>query len=174
MSALIAALYALLAAWLEEAVKSSLHDANAMVLATVDAHARPSSRVVLLRGLSAEGLTFYSNYESRKGSELAGSRHAAVLFYWPQLERQIRVEGDVTRLPAAASDARHFEMALQQAHQRERGEAECDQHGAATERPRKDRLARDAVMDGVEKAAFGTRVHEQRVSLGGITGLLRG
>ncbi len=96
---------ALLAAWLEEAVKSSLHDANAMVLATVDAHARPSSRVVLLRGLSAEGLTFYSNYESRKGSELAGSRHAAVLFYWPQLERQIRVEGDVTRLPAAASDA---------------------------------------------------------------------
>ena len=96
---------ALLAAWLEDAVKADVRDANAMVMATVDAEARPSSRVVLLRGLGAEGLAFYTNYESRKGTELAGSRHAAALFFWAQLERQVRVEGDVSRLPAAASDA---------------------------------------------------------------------
>lgn len=96
---------ALLTAWLEEAAQSKALEPNAMVLATVDAAGRPSSRVVLLRGLGADGLAFYTNYQSRKGVELAGSRQAAALFFWPVLERQVRVEGEVSRLPAAVSDA---------------------------------------------------------------------
>lgn len=96
---------ALLGAWIEEAVQANALEPNAMVLATVDAAGLPSSRVVLLRGLGAEGLSFYTNYQSRKGIELAGSRQAAALFFWPLLERQVRVEGTVTRLPAATSDA---------------------------------------------------------------------
>jgi len=96
---------ATLAAWIDDAVRAEALEPNAMVLATVDAAGLPSSRVVLLRGLSADGLAFYTNYESRKGSELAGSSHAAALFFWPLLERQVRVEGEVTRLPGATSDA---------------------------------------------------------------------
>lgn len=95
----------LLEAWLEEAVRAEALEPNAMVVATVDASGLPSSRVVLLRGLSAAGLTFFTNYESRKGSEIAGRRQVAALFFWPLLERQVRVEGEVSRLPAAESDA---------------------------------------------------------------------
>lgn len=95
----------LLQAWLEDAVRAEALEPNAMVLATVDAAGLPSSRVVLLRGLSAEGLSFFTNYESRKGSEIAGHRHVAALFFWPALERQVRVEGTVSRLPTTESDA---------------------------------------------------------------------
>lgn len=96
---------ALLAAWLEEAVRAEALEPNAMVLATVDAHGAPSSRIVLLRGLGAGGLTFFTNYESRKGSEMAGQARVAALFFWPALERQVRVEGSVDRAPRAVSDA---------------------------------------------------------------------
>lgn len=95
----------LLQAWLEDAVRAEALEPNAMVLATVDAAGLPSSRVVLLRGLSAEGLSFFTNYESRKGSEIAGHRHVAALFFWPALERQVRVEGTVSRLATTESDA---------------------------------------------------------------------
>lgn len=96
---------ALLAAWLQEAVHAEALEPNAMVLATADAEGAPSSRVVLLRGLGAAGLTFFTNYESRKGVEMAGRRSVAGLFFWPLLERQVRVEGEVARLPQADSDA---------------------------------------------------------------------
>ena len=80
-------------------------DVNAMVLATVDAQGVPSARTVLLKGVDARGFIFYTNYDSRKGRELAGNDDAALVFYWPELERQVCVAGKVTRLPRAESEA---------------------------------------------------------------------
>ncbi len=75
-----------------------------MALSTVDPQARPSSRIVLLRGYDARGFTFFTNYESRKGSELAANEQAALLFWWGVMQRQIRIEGRVEKLAAAESD----------------------------------------------------------------------
>lgn len=83
-------------------------DPNAMTLATVDAEGRPSARTVLLKGLDARGFVFFTNYESRKGRELAGNPQAALVFYWKDLERQVCVAGRVERLPEAESRA-YFE-----------------------------------------------------------------
>jgi pyridoxamine 5'-phosphate oxidase len=80
-------------------------DVNAMTLATVDAQGRPSARIVLLKGVDDRGFTFYTNYESRKGRELAQNPEAALVFYWPDLQRQVCVAGRVSQLPAAESDA---------------------------------------------------------------------
>ncbi len=80
-------------------------DLNAMTLATVDEQGRPSTRVVLLKGVDARGFIFYTNYHSRKGRELAGDPNAALTFYWPDLERQVCIAGQVTQLLAAESDA---------------------------------------------------------------------
>lgn len=90
--------------WLQEAHDAGVLEANAMSLSTV-ANGQPSARVVLLRGLSARGLVFFTSYFSRKGRELAENPRAAVLFYWPELSRQVRVEGDVDVLPEEESDA---------------------------------------------------------------------
>lgn len=92
-------------AWLAEAVRAGLREANAMVLATADADGVPSARTVLLKGIGAEGLTFYTNYRSRKARELAANPHAAVVLTWLPLERQVRVSGIVERLSAEESDA---------------------------------------------------------------------
>jgi pyridoxamine 5'-phosphate oxidase len=94
----------LLAGWIAEAGGPQVVEAIAMCLATADARGRPSSRIVLLRGLDARGLRFYTSYESRKGRELADNPYAAAVFYWPQLTRQARVEGAVMRLSDAESD----------------------------------------------------------------------
>ncbi|MBX6392286.1 MAG: pyridoxamine 5'-phosphate oxidase [Burkholderiales bacterium] len=91
--------------WLDEAIRAELPEPTAMTLATADAAGRPSARVVLLKGVDAQGLSFYTNYESRKGQELAANPHAALLFYWAELERQVRIEGRVERVPAEESDA---------------------------------------------------------------------
>ena len=80
-------------------------DLNAMTLATVDRTGHPSARVVLLKGIDARGFVFYTNYNSRKGQELAGNPEAALVFYWADLERQVTVAGTVEQLPAAESDA---------------------------------------------------------------------
>jgi pyridoxamine 5'-phosphate oxidase len=80
-------------------------DPNAMTLATVDADGRPSARTVLLKGLDARGFLFFTNYESRKGRELAGNPQAALVFYWKELERQVCVAGRVEKLPATESEA---------------------------------------------------------------------
>lgn len=98
----------LAADWLEHATQRALQpNPNAMVLATVDGQGQPSARVVLCKGIVPDPgyLTFYTNYESRKGAELAGDPRVAVVFHWDHLHRQIRVEGRVTRLPDEANDA---------------------------------------------------------------------
>lgn len=80
-------------------------DVNAMTLATVDAQGHPSARIVLLKGLDERGFVFYTNYHSRKGRELAAHPDAALVFFWPEQERQVCVAGRVTQVPASESDA---------------------------------------------------------------------
>jgi pyridoxamine 5'-phosphate oxidase len=90
--------------WWDEAVRSELPEVNAMILATADGSGRPSARAVLLKGFDAAGFVFYSNYESRKGRELAANPAAALLFFWAELERQVRIEGTVERVAESESD----------------------------------------------------------------------
>jgi pyridoxamine 5'-phosphate oxidase len=98
--------FALMQLWLDEALASdALLEPHAMTLATVDAAGRPSARIVLLREFDARGLVFFTNYESRKGREIASTGLAAALLYWDYLERQVRVEGEVERLTEQESDA---------------------------------------------------------------------
>src|SRR6516165_874779 len=80
-------------------------DPSAVTLATVDAHGRPSARVVLMRGFDERGFTFYTNRDSRKGEELKAQKVAALCFYWPALDIQVRIEGTVVLVTAAESDA---------------------------------------------------------------------
>lgn len=94
--------------WLDAALQAGVHEATAMNLATVDAQGRPSARIVLLKGIEAGQLCFFTNYLSRKGQQLAAQPYAALTFFWPELERQIRIEGPITKLTEAASDA-YFE-----------------------------------------------------------------
>lgn len=91
--------------WFNEAVDYGVMEPNAMVLATASASGHPAARVVLLKEIDQRGLCFYTNYESRKGTELSANPHAALLFFWPELQRQVRVEGTTERLSAAAADA---------------------------------------------------------------------
>lgn len=84
--------------WLSQAHKAGVPEANAMTLATATREGTPSARVVLLKGLDARGLVFYTNYESHKARDLADNPRAAISFVWLELERQVRVEGDVTRV----------------------------------------------------------------------------
>ena len=91
--------------WFQQALDANIHEPNAMTVATVDASGRPSARIVLLKGFSEAGLVFFTNYESRKGQALAAHPYAALIFYWPELERQVRVEGPVSKVPAAEADA---------------------------------------------------------------------
>ena len=92
-------------AWLAEAEVSEPNDPNAMALATADADGHPSVRMVLLKGLSDAGFVFYTNQQSRKGGELAENPHAALLFHWKSLRRQVRVEGRVEPVSDAEADA---------------------------------------------------------------------
>jgi len=91
--------------WWDEALNSQLPEVNAMTLATADASGVPSARVVLLKGYDERGFVFFTNYDSRKGRELAANPNAALLFFWPELERQVRIEGLVERVAAEESDA---------------------------------------------------------------------
>ncbi len=91
-------------AWFQAARNTEI-DPTAMALATVGDDGRPSARVVLLKGLDTGGFVFYTNYNSRKGRELATHPHASLLFYWPTLNRQVRIDGVVERVTAAESDA---------------------------------------------------------------------
>ena len=93
------------AAWYDDAVAAGVPEPEAMTLATATPAGRPSARVVLLRGFDARGFCFYTNYGSHKGRELTANPHAALTFHWPDLERQIRIEGCVERTTAAESDA---------------------------------------------------------------------
>ncbi len=91
--------------WLQEALQAEASEATAMVLSTVNAGGKPSARVVLLKEVAAAGFTFFTNYTSRKGQELAQNPSAALTFFWPALERQVRVEGTVVKVDAQVSDA---------------------------------------------------------------------
>ncbi len=91
--------------WFDEALAAAVKEPTAMTLATADADGRPSARVVLLKGLDARGLVFYTNRDSRKGRALAHDVRAALLFFWVDLERQVRVEGAVEHVPDADADA---------------------------------------------------------------------
>jgi len=91
--------------WLAEAISAELPEPTAMTLATADAGGRPSARIVLLKRADAEGFVFFTNYQSRKGSELAVRPEAALLFHWVELERQVRVEGKVAQVAPGDSDA---------------------------------------------------------------------
>lgn len=95
----------MLVQWIARASELSVVEANAMVLATVDQHGHPSARTVLLKGLDDGGLVFYTNYDSRKGRDLAANPQAAAVFTWLPLERQVRIEGTVERVSSEESDA---------------------------------------------------------------------
>lgn len=91
--------------WMQQALNSELPEPTAMTLATATPDGRPSARIVLLKGIDASGFVFYTNYESRKGLELEQNPRAALLFFWPELERQVRIEGRVERISAEESTA---------------------------------------------------------------------
>lgn len=90
--------------WLEHAMTAQVNEPTAMNVATVDERGRPNARIVLLKEVSAQGFVFFTNYHSRKGRALTAKPFAALTFFWPELERQVRVEGRVAVLPAAESD----------------------------------------------------------------------
>jgi len=98
--------FALFHHWFADAVKTEQLpvEANAMTLATVDAEGRPHCRVLLLKALDARGFTFFTNYESAKGQHIAANPYAAMTFFWPALERQVRIEGRVEKVTAKESD----------------------------------------------------------------------
>jgi pyridoxamine 5'-phosphate oxidase len=96
---------AMLARWLADAETGGIGEPNAMVVATADAGGRPNARTVLLKGLDEDGITFFTNYASAKGTELAANPVASVLFPWHDLQRQVRLTGAVRTLDAAGSDA---------------------------------------------------------------------
>ena len=91
--------------WLQEAISAAVPEPNAMTLATVASNLRPSTRVVLIKGYDARGISWYTNYQSRKGRELAGNPFAALQFHWVELERVVRIEGVVEPVSAEDSDA---------------------------------------------------------------------
>jgi pyridoxamine 5'-phosphate oxidase len=91
--------------WFKEAIDAAVAEPQAMTLATVDTQGMPSARIVLLKGFDARGFVFYTNYESRKGRDLERNPKAALLFFWQPLERQVRLEGTVSRVTRAESEA---------------------------------------------------------------------
>lgn len=91
--------------WFDQALSAGLAEPNAMTLATATPDGRPSARMVLIKGVDDRGFVFYSNYASRKGQDLAANPYAALVFYWPELERQVRIEGAAEQVSPAESEA---------------------------------------------------------------------
>lgn len=96
--------FSLFGTWMKDAEAAEVNDPNALALATVDADGLPNVRMVLLKGFDADGFVFYTNYESRKGTELLGQKKAAMVFHWKSLRRQIRIRGDVEPVTDAEAD----------------------------------------------------------------------
>ncbi|NEO87651.1 MAG: pyridoxamine 5'-phosphate oxidase [Spirulina sp. SIO3F2] len=97
--------FAQFALWFQEAIAAEVPEPNAMTLATASPEGRPSARIVLLKDFDAQGFTFFTNYDSHKGQQLQTNAQAALVFLWLELERQVRIEGNVEKISAAASDA---------------------------------------------------------------------
>lgn len=91
--------------WLNEAITAQVNEPTAMNVATIDADGQPDARVVLLKEINAQGLVFFTNYLSQKGQSLAKHPQTALTFFWPELERQVRIQGKAQKLPAQQSDA---------------------------------------------------------------------
>jgi pyridoxamine 5'-phosphate oxidase len=91
--------------WFEQALEAKLYEPNVMTLATASPSGLPSARIVLLKGFDHEGFTFYTNYDSHKGRELSENPHAALVFFWAELERQVRIEGLVSKIDPQVSNA---------------------------------------------------------------------
>ncbi len=91
--------------WFAEALKSEVLEVNAMSLSTINQHNRPSCRIVLLKGIENRKFVFYTNYQSAKGKDLELNPACALTFFWPELERQVRIEGNVIRVEENVSDA---------------------------------------------------------------------
>jgi pyridoxamine 5'-phosphate oxidase len=130
--------------WFEESQQFELPswcEPNAMSLSTSDGQGRVTSRTVLLKGCNVDGLVFYTNYESEKGQQLAANPQAALLFYWPHLERQVRVEGRVSQLERAASET-YF-------HSRPRG-SQIGAAASAQSQPIADRSQLESAFDTYE------------------------
>ena len=90
--------------WWQQAIDSKIDEVNAMTLATVDVHGHPSARIVLLKGYDEKGFVFFTNYECDKGKEIAANDHVCLVFFWKELERQVRIKGSVRKISAADSD----------------------------------------------------------------------
>ncbi len=99
--------------WWNEAIASNIDEVNAMTLATADAIGRPSARIVLLKGMSENGFEFFTNYDSSKGKEMAVNDKVALVFFWKELERQIRIEGTVSKLSEGESDKYFFSRPME-------------------------------------------------------------
>jgi pyridoxamine 5'-phosphate oxidase len=97
--------YAMFSRWMDEAIDAGLYEPNAMLLATVDDEGAPSVRLVLLKGIDARGLVFYTNYDSAKGRDLLTEPRVQVVFPWQEMERQVRIDGRAVRLTDAENDA---------------------------------------------------------------------
>jgi pyridoxamine 5'-phosphate oxidase len=91
--------------WWDEAIASNIDEVNAMTLATVNAASKPSARIVLLKGYNADGFSFFTNYDSQKGQEIAANPFVSLVFFWKELERQICIEGAIEKINDADSDA---------------------------------------------------------------------
>ena len=90
--------------WFQDALRADVHEPNAMHLSTISAEGTPKGRIVLVKGFDEAGFVFYSNYNSQKGNDLEANPVASLTFFWPELERQVRIEGHVTKTTAAESD----------------------------------------------------------------------
>lgn len=93
------------ASWFDEALNAEVNEPNAMTLATASSDGKPSARIVLLKGISDQGFTFFTNYESRKGIEMQQNPNVALVFCWLELQRQVRIEGTISKVSAEESDA---------------------------------------------------------------------
>jgi pyridoxamine 5'-phosphate oxidase len=131
--------------WFHEALSAEVPETNAMSVSTVGANGRPSSRILLIKDFGARGFTWFTNYDSRKGMELQSHPYAALLFFWKELERQVRIEGRVEKLPEADSDA-YF-------HSRPVG-SRIGAHASAQSQPIDNRAALEAKVKEAE-AQFG-------------------
>jgi len=99
--------------WFKDVQTSSIREANAMTIATATADGKPSARIVLLKEVNEQGFVFYTNYDSRKGKEIAENPQAQILFFWDDLERQIRIEGRLEKVPAEVSDTYFYSRPIE-------------------------------------------------------------